>query len=143
MRIRQQERPLAAHSWATLHRLLGAGTQLHDAPKGAWFSRWSAQALRERESHVRGPVLVDQIVPACAHLTAESFWAVLAVASGKREWAKGQCRGTECNICHAGTGSISTRPQIWLLAEKLQHKLQFCSSCCMQINWKWCLCATF
>ena len=28
MRIRQQERPLAAHSWATLHRLLGAGTQL-------------------------------------------------------------------------------------------------------------------
>ena len=51
MRNRQQERPLAAHSWATLHRLLGAGTQLHDAPKGAWFSRWSAQALRERESH--------------------------------------------------------------------------------------------
>ena len=52
MRNRQQERLLARCTClGNSAQAVGAGTHLQDAPKGAWFSLWSALALRDRERY--------------------------------------------------------------------------------------------
>ncbi|DBB14640.1 TPA: hypothetical protein ACH3X3_15239 [Trebouxia sp. C0006] len=52
VRNRQQERLLARCTClGNSAQAVGAGTHLQDAPKGAWFSLWSALALRDRERY--------------------------------------------------------------------------------------------